>query len=422
AGGPSGIFPFSATLNGRLLAGGAANAFIVWGDNDPGTMNTGDWDHVVAIGTVFESEIFSLTLPGLTNLTPYFYRCYVTNALGLDWSASTNFTTPDSNNRMISAGGNDSWNTPGNWTLGHSPVGPEIAVIASNIPAEVNTAPPVYTGGLVLEQGASLRINNASTGNAIPPAPITMHDQTAFIFADGGTIGFDGPITLLGAARVAHGGNPSHHETRTFNGAIDGPGSLTFSGVNNNTFTFNASNSYAGGTWISGGRPRIRAHVDGALGAGDVHINEQALLIIAGGLSNVIADDAMLFLEGIGNNSQPAKVQLDSSETVKWFWDDGVLMPTGTWGRIGSGAMFETNRFTGNGILTVTGGQDLRPPLPDPITFAVVPHGVSVDTISMTATLGVDISPPVEYQFTNLTTGTLGPWQGNPTMLDAGLL
>lgn len=65
-----------------------------------------------------------------------------------------------------------------------------------------------------------------------------------------------------------------------------------------------------------------------------------------------------------------------------------------------------------------------EPPTPDPAGFAIAPAGVCGSIISMTATLGSDISGPVEYLFTE-TTGNSGGsnsgWQTNPNFRDGDL-
>jgi hypothetical protein len=66
-------------------------------------------------------------------------------------------------------------------------------------------------------------------------------------------------------------------------------------------------------------------------------------------------------------------------------------------------------------------GTDLMPPTPDPMTWAVQPHAVGSDTISMTATTATDTSG-VEYKF-NCTYGSghSSAWQDSPVYMDTGL-
>jgi O-glycosyl hydrolase len=76
-----------ALISGELSAGVVASAWFCWGDSDAGTGSTGDWDNVIAMGLVGESDVFSTNITGLATNAIYFYRCYVTNASGSsDWS------------------------------------------------------------------------------------------------------------------------------------------------------------------------------------------------------------------------------------------------------------------------------------------------------------------------------------------------
>ncbi|MHC4740453.1 MAG: M60 family metallopeptidase, partial [Planctomycetota bacterium] len=67
---------------------------------------------------------------------------------------------------------------------------------------------------------------------------------------------------------------------------------------------------------------------------------------------------------------------------------------------------------------------DPDPPTPDPATFAVAPAAVGSSSITMTATVGSDVSGPVEYFFTE-TSGTPGGtnsgWQLSNSYTDNGL-
>ena len=80
----------STVLNGELTdMGGAATAtvYIFWGDND-GATNTTAWDSSTTLGSKTVGT-FSTTTTGLTENTPYFYRCYAENAGGGSWSSTT---------------------------------------------------------------------------------------------------------------------------------------------------------------------------------------------------------------------------------------------------------------------------------------------------------------------------------------------
>ncbi len=65
--------------------------------------------------------------------------------------------------------------------------------------------------------------------------------------------------------------------------------------------------------------------------------------------------------------------------------------------------------------------EDVTPPLPDPMTFAVAPISSGLTTVTMTATTATDASD-VEYYFTCTSgSGHDSGWQDSPTYTDSGL-
>jgi len=93
--GASGITAFSANLNGDLVsasAGTAAAVHIYWGPTD-GVTNVLNWTNRIDTGQIGVGN-FSFNISGLNAATPYYYRCYATNAYGHVWATSTtNFIT-----------------------------------------------------------------------------------------------------------------------------------------------------------------------------------------------------------------------------------------------------------------------------------------------------------------------------------------
>ena len=92
-GGPTDEGIGTVTLRGELTSGRDAHAAVCWGESDPGTANTGDWQHVESIGSVDEGVPFSSHLTGLLYGVAYRYRVYATNDYGDDWSVAATFTT-----------------------------------------------------------------------------------------------------------------------------------------------------------------------------------------------------------------------------------------------------------------------------------------------------------------------------------------
>jgi cytolysin (calcineurin-like family phosphatase) len=79
----------SARLNGTLLQTQTTPvmAFICYGPTDGGT-NTLAWAQVASMGSV-SLGAFSAAVGGLSADTRYYYRCYVTNALGVCWAETS---------------------------------------------------------------------------------------------------------------------------------------------------------------------------------------------------------------------------------------------------------------------------------------------------------------------------------------------
>jgi len=88
----------NAEMSGEIVhTGNAENpkAYICWDTADRGSGATGAWAHVIYCGTNYGvGEVFSASVNGLVSGGTYFYRCYVTNSTGMDWSdEAMNFTT-----------------------------------------------------------------------------------------------------------------------------------------------------------------------------------------------------------------------------------------------------------------------------------------------------------------------------------------
>jgi hypothetical protein len=84
-----------------------------------------------------------------------------------------------------------------------------------------------------------------------------------------------------------------------------------------------------------------------------------------------------------------------------------------------SGVMFwtlqEYSKSTGDGwgtwVASFSLTADTIPPTPDPMTFEILPEGVSPTSVYMRATLATDAtSPPVQYDFDLVTSGTTTGW------------
>ncbi len=357
AGGASSVLDTTATLNGNMSVGGAATATIVWGDDSPASPeDTNNWDTVVPIGAVTDNSPFTTDLSGLTSETTYYYSCFVTNAVGGDWSPVTNFTTLSTVNRMTSGGGNgtDSWNNTNNWSLGHVVAGAENGVIAAGVQGWVESNPPGYTGNLVLETAARIDMEGSFAANTFPVAGKTMTINGGNVIAlrDGNAV-VDCDIVLEGNLTLANGGNASHHESKTYNGAISGSGQLTIDGNNNQTYHFNAANSFAGGLYAYSSANqgwRIEANTSGSLGSGDVTIAHAVTLQVDA--ANVMDDAAVLSFNGSKDSRKTSKLIMNANDTVYQLFIEGVQQD--------GGALTSASGLTdSDGVNLISGGSTL---------------------------------------------------------------
>ena len=111
--GATGVGHYSATLNGHLTSGLAADVYVLLGTAD------GVWTSTNYLGFLSDTPgVFSTNVTGLAAGTKYYYQCFASNAYGTVWAASsTNFTTYALNGKWYvtpgGAGVNDglSWGT-----------------------------------------------------------------------------------------------------------------------------------------------------------------------------------------------------------------------------------------------------------------------------------------------------------------------
>jgi hypothetical protein len=449
AGGATDVFGFIANLNGELTTGGVADAYICWGTNDVGTSSTGHWQNVESIGSVLQGEPFAENLSGLMPLTTYYYSCYVTNEVADAWSAVTNFTTLDPDNTMVSAtGGNDSWNTGGNWTLGHAPVGLENGIVSNGVAATVyNNSTPEYSGTLTLRDSATLMIGAGHSQN-VPNSLNSLGTNTIIMNADSViTLNMKNNVTfpalvLTGNARINSTSTESHHRTHTFPTVDGGTNTLTLQGPGNNGLFKIAGNNrnptlssdWSGGLVVAGGNnDGIEADATGSLGTGDVTLPAGTSLRIDA--ADAVGDVATLSLNGPGATKAGfggEKLRMNADDTVNLLRFDGNPYPTGTYARIGLGGVdYEFEWIAGDGILTVTNAPpDSTPPTVtfeddqgggpvypgQPVTYTITftepvtpdpttndfdnafPGEITVDSITQTS--------DVEYQVVVMATGT----------------
>ncbi len=265
------------------------------------------------------------------------------------------------------------WSDTGNWDLDGVPDG--VGVTAQRAASEPN----LFDTQVFLDQDATLgTLEWFGSDLKIFPGTPSASDSTAFTFANDGNAAnltvdrsgntlfrffLDPDVVLEDDLEVSV---KAQREAR-FNGVISGDGGLTIDweqtrGSGGDEFLLGAPgdsnpNTYAGGTILNaangGSQGEFRARKAGALGTGDVTLNENATLILDT-TGSVINDSANLFLTS--SNGSASKIDLSSgtNESVGGLFLDGLQQAVGTYGATGSGAQFiNDDFFTGNGVLTV---------------------------------------------------------------------
>lgn len=270
------------------------------------------------------------------------------------------------------AGGNNSWNTGTNWSLGVTPTGEVDVVISNGVTATVyDNSTPSYTGRLTLSEGSTLSIGGNNSQNVLgsfrglEAEDILLHPGAGIVLAMKANNTFS-PIEFLGDLTLDNSHNDNRQRVRTFSAIRGGTNMLSLRMPGDRgRFTFtgdNAAEGWRGGLRVyDGGLDGVYANDPGSLGSGDVTIENNLSLRIAA--TNAIGDAAALYLLGNGSTRDVftgEKLLLDADETIGALWIDGVQFPAAT---------YDSSRswLSGSGVLTVLAPVDTNAPLVDAI-------------------------------------------------------
>jgi len=179
---------------------------------------------------------------------------------------------------------------------------------------------------------------------------------TVHVQAGGANIDSDG-FNITIAQNLLHDAS-----TGTTDGGLTklGSGSLTLSGTN----------TYNGGTTINAGT--LIANHDGALGTGNVSLASGSgiqLTLQNGATNNYIADNASLSFNFTNRNGINLNYTGVPDQVAALIINGVYVTAPGTYGALGSGAMYEFPEFTGTGELLI---------VPEPSTWVLLMGGLAV--------------------------------------------
>ena len=232
------------------------------------------------------------------------------------------------------------------------------------------------SGGTNISGGLELGYNGRGTynlngGTLILPTLSTGSGTAAFNFG-GGTLQASGPLTTtLPMTLTGSGGNATIDTAGyivTLSGSLSGPSGLTK--TDSGTLVLSASNTYTGGTMVSGGILQFNGNTTVPSGSGNVSISNGAAVALApaGAYSTVagwlnsgkIASASAGALALIANDSETINMGSYTVLSLGASGNDtysGILTPSGTTYHLGGGGgtLTFTPAITGARSLNVSG-------------------------------------------------------------------
>jgi hypothetical protein len=239
--------------------------------------------------------------------------------------------------------GNGTWSNDGVWNTA-APTGSDDAVVSAGHTMSSDGTSALYTGSLTLEAGARINAGGGGSENAWKNVSSITMGAGSLISDNSGTNHAVPTITLLGDAGWLTPFGASDWNTNDF-AAITGAFVWTTEGFNGHEFHYNAANTFSEYISNANDRHRIKADATGALGLGDVHINQRGNQVdpnrsaeLTINADNVIADNATLYLNGpangggfAGNGTNIVIVNNDRNEVVAGLELWGTALPIGVY-------------------------------------------------------------------------------------------
>jgi autotransporter-associated beta strand protein len=302
-----------------------------------------------------------------------------------------------------------------NSTISESAAGKSLSLKNGTIQLNGNNS---FSGGASIDAASTTLI--VGNDNALGSGTFTVN-STATVQAGGGArtlannVVFGGTTTIGGSNAITFNGNAStsgansrtvtvnNTALTTFGGSftingntsagtflINGTGNATISGSiadgamgtsvlshgGTGTLTLANTNSYSGGTNMSGGTT-ISTH-NGAFGTGNVSLTANNVTLTLQGVTDSISDTANLNIGVLGNTGDLVNLNFNGTETVAGLFINGVQQAAGTWGAPGSGAENTDPTLAGTGFLDVTVGA-----IPEPATWMLMGLGLLVGALRL---------------------------------------
>lgn len=222
----------------------------------------------------------------------------------------------------------------------------------------------VYAGNTTISGNSAFTINGTVTSSGSNSRTLTV-SNTGGVTINGNVFLSDSDssarsLTINGTSAVVINGvitNNNVGNTLASSLSYNGSGSLTLANTN----------TYGGGTFISGGA--AFATKDGALGTGNVSLTGASVsLTLQGGLvNNYIADGATL---NIQFTTDTVNLNFTGVDTIGSLIVNNTTFAPGTYGSATSGAANVLPEFTGSGMLLVA--------VPEPATYMLMGFGLLI--------------------------------------------
>jgi autotransporter-associated beta strand protein len=283
-------------------------------------------------------------------------------------TAQAQVTTYTGNN----AGRGDSWNILSNWNDGAGPIpsgATNVIIPDGKLVRVIGATTSLYTGTLTIGDNASLKIGYTDGIQADYNA-LGTPGTTVITVGDGSNLGLDRvdgahiipKINMTGDLWIGTGTSTNRSPSLYFDHGITGGNTVTFTGKDDGKTYLTAANGFdallATSAWGTGFL--LSADATGSL-SGDVTIlarasdNDIAANLIINAL-DAMDDGATLSLSGAKASGDPTKVTVNYDDTIGRLYLDGAQQVTGTYGKIGHGAVdYEVDWLAGDAILTVAG-------------------------------------------------------------------